>query len=443
MPLDFDDPSHTESLTEARFTTVDDFSNDSCSLPWNVSRSAYPDLPDQVFHSLMRCPKNLHGCSQELVVCLDYYAITCSCAPNCAVYGDCCWNVAELPETPISELPRTACVSVDAEPEPSERAVENDTEMDTPTWYPKDIGKVHLRMVVGCPASWPDQDVRKACEEYESFKEVFYSIPTTTSRDVTYRNGFCALCNNENVDGAFWNTNADEYEAFLWLPDTVYKKPAYHLRPCTDDTMIDTCNLEVSDVVSRKCEVYYAPVRDSRDEKVYKNVYCATCNDADVSKLSCKPTVHFNDEKKNGEAIPDLNMAAIFKPVTTTPTCHAFYNGRCCIPRKSNVGNPEPIFKGDRDDPPQMHVPKLTGEEWPPQESGSGSCGTLARLYFTLGFVAAKHWVFNVGSMLHDTVSWDERLRSPDLAYQLQALQRACVVAESYLPVPTWMAPPT
>ncbi|KAL1476584.1 hypothetical protein MTO96_018389 [Rhipicephalus appendiculatus] len=136
----------------------------------------------------MQCPENLHGCSDELVVCRgqNIYAITCSCATNCVVYGDCCWNVVELPETPIAELPRTSCVSVNAVPEPTESPFEN-SQSNTLFFGHDTFEMVHLRMVVGCPASWPDQDVRKACEKHESFEEVFYSIPVTTSRQVTYR----------------------------------------------------------------------------------------------------------------------------------------------------------------------------------------------------------------------------------------------------------------
>ncbi|KAL1476583.1 hypothetical protein MTO96_018388 [Rhipicephalus appendiculatus] len=133
--------------------------------------------------------------------------------------------------------------------------------------------------------------------------------------------------------------------------------------------------------------MYYAPVRESGDGKVYKNIYCATCNGADASKLSCEPPTYFDDQSQLDDFDTDINMAALFKAVTATPTCRAFYNGRCYIPRTSNAGNPQTIYNGDKDDLTKIGVPKLAREDRPPRVSGSRNYGPPSLLYvFTFRF---------------------------------------------------------
>ncbi|KAL3226851.1 hypothetical protein MRX96_024677 [Rhipicephalus microplus] len=135
----------------------------------------------------MQCPKNLSGCSEELIKCRNPKRHHVLFSAQLRGLGDCCWNVVVHPETPIAEMPRTSCVSVRANAKPTEGQLEIDTKIITVSSYPHYFGKVRLRMIVGCPASWTDEDVRKAREEHESFKEVLYSVLTTTSCHVTYR----------------------------------------------------------------------------------------------------------------------------------------------------------------------------------------------------------------------------------------------------------------
>ncbi|KAH7975218.1 hypothetical protein HPB49_025137 [Dermacentor silvarum] len=339
--LDLNSSRHGNTLAEASVATYDEHLEDSCTLPWKLSLSAEQVLSDHAFWSLLQCPANLHGCSEELTTCHhpDVFVMTCSCAPNCEVYGDCCWSVVERPEMSAAELPRTSCVSLEAEV--TGRQVEYDPRSGMVSLRSEISGRFSLQMVVGCPSSWPQDDVRKACEESDLFQEIFYGIPVTTDRDVTYRNGFCALCNNDNIDGAFWNTKSDKNAAVLLLPGTVSTKPAYHLRPCTDSGAKDTCSREASEVVSRKCESHYAPVRNIDDGTVFRNVYCAQCNGANTSRLSCGPMLYLENKKSVKGNSGGPNLAALFKPVTTTPACRAFYNGRCYIPRSADLREEE------------------------------------------------------------------------------------------------------
>ncbi|KAH7975219.1 hypothetical protein HPB49_025138 [Dermacentor silvarum] len=268
--LDFNHSSHESPLTEASNITDDEYLQDSCSLPWNLSRNSYQDLSDHVFRSLLQCPADLHGCSEELTTCHhpDTYVITCSCAPNCVVYGDCCWNVVEPPEMSAAELPRTSCVSVKAEV--TERQVEFHPRFGAVSLYPEVSGTVFLHMVVGCPASWPRNDVRKACEEYGSFQEIFYGIPVTTDRDVTYR------------------------------------------------------------------------------------------------------------------------------PVTTTPDCRAFYNGRCYIPRSADLREEDLNSRNNENNTPKTQLAEGASELWSPKNFGVANCATLACLSLSIFCLVLKIFVFCV-----------------------------------------------
>ncbi|KAH7943623.1 hypothetical protein HPB52_009607 [Rhipicephalus sanguineus] len=288
---------------------------DPCNitLPWTVSRKAYDDITDSIFDTLMQCPHSLHGCSEDLISCIDAtYTATCSCAPNCRVYRDCCWNVPyrELSE---DELPNSSCVEVQI----------------GSSW------KKFIYMVTGCPRVWPDDAVREKCEMADTFNDTFYLIPATSLQHVTYRNGFCALCNDDIVNATFWNTTSigATDRVRVVLPDIVENQPPLHLRPCSEDTPNDNCTQAVPGWASRRCKTYYAPVHDAEDPlgQVYRNVYCAICNDANLSALTCSPALHLSNVSVISRKTSPPNLAALFKPVLRTASCYVEHDGHCYI----------------------------------------------------------------------------------------------------------------
>ncbi|KAH8030831.1 hypothetical protein HPB51_011875 [Rhipicephalus microplus] len=124
----------------------------------------YHDRLDNIPRILSHCPEQFHGCSRELTSHSDdKYVVTCSCAQNCRVNGDCCWNV--LFTTQMAKTSETSCIGVQI----SQKA------------------KIHVNMVIGCPEAWPIDDVRLACERPEFFADRFNVIPATTVTGVTYR----------------------------------------------------------------------------------------------------------------------------------------------------------------------------------------------------------------------------------------------------------------
>ncbi|KAH6943631.1 hypothetical protein HPB50_024835 [Hyalomma asiaticum] len=290
---------------------------DSCNvtIPWTVSRKSYDDITDSIFSTLMQCPRNMHGCSEDLISCVPAtYAATCSCAPNCRAYKDCCWNVPyrELYENQIAD---SSCVEVQI----------------GSSW------NKFVYMVTGCPPAWPDQSVRDKCEMAGAFNDTFYLIPVTSVTHVTYRNGFCALCNEDIINATFWNTTtagaADRVRVVL--PDIVESQPPLHLRPCSEDGPNDNCTKAVPEWVSRRCKTYYAPVQDIEDPsaQAYRNVYCAMCNGANISTLTCSPPLHLSNVSviSRKTSLQPPNLAALFKPVVSTASCYVEHDGHCYI----------------------------------------------------------------------------------------------------------------
>ncbi|KAL1476585.1 hypothetical protein MTO96_018390 [Rhipicephalus appendiculatus] len=125
----------------------------------------YHDLPDHVPRTLAHCPEPFHGCSKQELTSHsdDTYVVTCSCAQNCRVNGDCCWSVPFT--TQVAQTSKTSCIGVQL----------------------TQTAKIHVNMVTGCLATWPIDDVQFACERPESFADRFYVIPATTVAGVTYR----------------------------------------------------------------------------------------------------------------------------------------------------------------------------------------------------------------------------------------------------------------
>ncbi|CAN8029575.1 unnamed protein product [Ixodes persulcatus] len=293
-----------------------DTSSCNISLPWTVLKTNYDDVSDAVFQSLFRCPTNLNGCGDRtLLTCQnDSYVRTCSCASNCRVYRDCCWESGL--ENGATALPKSACVAINFSLS----------------------ARKFFYMVTGCLPGWPIDDVRKACEESRNFKETFYQIPVTSSTDVTYKNGYCALCNNDLVNITFWNAieTPSSPITYFKLPDIIATQPYLHLRPCSRRPQEDTCPEGSSESFVQKCKTFYAPITTLEDEEspVYRNVYCAMCNGADLSALSCKPAEElsrFPVPFRQSAILPDPNLVSIFYPVLRTQDCYVKHRNRCYI----------------------------------------------------------------------------------------------------------------
>ncbi|XP_029828637.2 uncharacterized protein LOC8043295 [Ixodes scapularis] len=296
-----------------------DVGTSSCniSLPWIVLKSDYTDVSDTVFESLFQCPGDLNGCGDRtLLTCQQAtYMRTCSCASNCRVYRDCCWETGI--DDSEADFPESRCVVVDL----------------------YESVRRFLYMVTGCLPSWPNDDVREACEKPGQFNETFYQIPVTSPSDITYKNGYCALCNYDLVNATFWNATVrpSSTKAYLQLPDIITNQPYLHVRPCGDSPN-DTCPDGTPESIVKKCKSFYAPVTVSKDpdSSVYRNVYCAMCNGVDLSTLSCKPAEQLSNFTisslhQGHQHRPGPNLVPIFQPVLRTENCYVQHGRRCFI----------------------------------------------------------------------------------------------------------------
>ncbi|XP_064472739.1 uncharacterized protein LOC135387496 [Ornithodoros turicata] len=296
----------------------------NATLPWLVDRSNHPQLTDDQFSRLLQCPENLNGCSDTIPFCSwNQHLWTCSCADNCAVYGDCCW---EKSSTPLASKPPSSCTRVN---------VENNVEKS-------------LYIVTGCQKTWPQDEVRDGCENQKMYNDAFYETPVTSAKGVTYYNGFCAFCNYDMENVTFWNVSCNSYDeetcsgserpVEVVLPGVVLDNYSTHLRPCGYADFIESCNNAINADVARRCQTYFAPVR-SHLGATYKNVYCAICNGEDLSRVECSPPhVVFNVALEVESADDEFrffgpNLVQLFRPVSSRDDCRVWQGNKCFIPK--------------------------------------------------------------------------------------------------------------
>ncbi|KAG0410761.1 hypothetical protein HPB47_012110 [Ixodes persulcatus] len=291
-----------------------------------IPRENHPSLAhltDDVFEAVMQCPSDIECCSDGSFSCFDWAYLTCSCSDNCEDYGDCCWNctnkVIDLGSAP-SKSP-WQCISLAL------------------------AGGVtkSVQLVSGCSDTWPsDDEVRSKCERVDaSMSTIYFGIPVTSnSSRVTYRNGFCALCNYDVGSVTFWDVIeiANNSKLRLQPPDYLTVDIHKHLRRCSKFAPLDTCPVGTSTTVSQMCRMYFAPVvewRGLNDETYYKNAYCAYCNGANFDLLSCLPPEKIQNfttkDPKISVDINTLDLSSIFRTVGSNETCFSGYNGTCYI----------------------------------------------------------------------------------------------------------------
>ncbi|XP_075550195.1 uncharacterized protein LOC142583592 [Dermacentor variabilis] len=296
------------------FRARSDKSDCDARLAWNVSRTDHPAIPQERLEELLRCPDGLHGCSVSPVNCADdLHVVTCSCADNCALYGNCCWQ-ARVSLYPPAEA---TCVR---------RNVDR--------YFSRDFYAVS-----GCSSDWPNDEVRDSCENATNLRDGFYSIPVTTERKITYSNAFCALCNYDlDSTSTFWNASGTRVTGLqVAPPQYVLQNKDYFLWPC-DSRLIDiqTCPEGSDFETKRKCSTYFAPVKleTSEDEIVYKNAYCGLCNGVDPSSMECVPKQLVPElwpRRLGKKSFSKPNLVTLIRPVVSRDSCFSWYNNKCYI----------------------------------------------------------------------------------------------------------------
>lgn len=289
-----------------------------------ISRKEHPSLDhltDDIFEAVMKCPSDIECCSDGSFACFDWEYLVCSCGDDCEVYGDCCWSCANKGVGSSSGPVKSSWQCV-------------------PLALAGSVAK-SVQLVSGCSDTWPsDDEVRSKCERVDASKSaMFFGIPVTSNESlVTYRNGFCALCNYDVLNVTFWEVVevANNSRLRLEPPGFLMDDFNLRLRRCSKFAPLDTCPDGTSATVTRMCRTYFAPVVEWKafnDETYYKNAYCAFCNDANFDLLSCLPPEKIQNYTSKDEkiSIGTADLSSIFKAVVSNGSCFSVYNGTCYI----------------------------------------------------------------------------------------------------------------
>ncbi|KAK8769679.1 hypothetical protein V5799_013856 [Amblyomma americanum] len=235
----------------------------------------------------------------------------CSTDPSCAVYEDCCFDAAVASNGTFKK--NASCISA---------ATDN-------------AAVPEVMMVTRCDGAWPEDEVRKGCEDRDVKNETFHRIPVTSPAGYTYSNGFCALCNYDIESWVFWTASTSEgNKTHFELRDDSLKNK---LRYCGENrNFSDTCERgggNVSKETERKCKLYLEPVRHGGSSQLYKNAYCAVCNHVNLSSLSCEEVTKENasrsaDFRTNKSSV---KYNSVRKLKTNDTSCAAWFDGKCYI----------------------------------------------------------------------------------------------------------------
>lgn len=304
------------ALTAVFLTDVYCFDTEcNATLSWNVAPEDHPDIPRERIEELLRCPEELHGCSDSRINCTEeLFVVTCSCADNCQSYGDCCWDAGLTLKSTVA----AACIG------------RNEDKYSGRDFY----------AITGCHPNWPDDEVRSSCENATKLKEDFYLIPvTSTERQLTYLNAFCALCNYDlDNTSMFWNASGRGRKLQVSPPQYALDNKDVFFWPCDSNLLnVQTCPENASTEMRRKCSTYFAPVKtednETETETVYKNVYCGLCNGVDLSSMKCVPKI------VRLELWPRIQLRTKFRfslvdlvrPVVSQGSCFSWHNDKCYI----------------------------------------------------------------------------------------------------------------
>ncbi|KAH9368119.1 hypothetical protein HPB48_007763 [Haemaphysalis longicornis] len=296
-------------------TDVYCFENEcNATLSWNVAPEDHPDIPRERIEDLLRCPEELHGCSDTRVNCTErLYAVTCSCADNCQSYGYCCWDAGLKLKSAVA----AKCI---------EHNVDKKNGRD-------------FYAITGCHPNWPDDEVRSSCENATNLKEDFYLIPVTSERQVTYFNGFCALCNYDlDNTSVFWNASGSGTNLQVSPPQYALDNKDVFFWPCDPYLVnVKTCPENASTEIRRKCSTYFAPVRtednETEEETVYNNVYCGLCNGVQLSLMKCVPkqVVLETWSRIQFKSKTRFSLVDLVRPVVSQGSCFSWHNDKCYI----------------------------------------------------------------------------------------------------------------
>ncbi|ROT64854.1 putative class B secretin-like G-protein coupled receptor GPRmth5 [Penaeus vannamei] len=252
-----------------------------------------------LLRSLECSQEETHSCRQGNVTSTSWFGRGCFCDDLCGEYGDCCYDAEkDVDLGPASEAGRHRCVSL-----------------------VRDKGRY---MRASCPSGWVDEEVAALCRaaspEQMSFREdPLLHVPVTSrTSNVTYANYQCAVCHSDTHDVVFWNVDLkcpsligpSEVEVNASPGDLVFREGQWGV-VVNGSEQVHICYLELSlgniwKFPGRSCRLVVDKCMENWDDEreklchsytshvyingeVYKNSFCATCNNASSTNGVCEP----------------------------------------------------------------------------------------------------------------------------------------------------------
>ena len=249
--------------------------------------SLFPDVPGPG-NAQVSCSTRSR-CQVEGHAALTYRDLNCFCDPLCQVYDDCCKDHVKV-DRPVGD----SGVRLQSKMVECERLLEYDRE-------------VEVYVVNTCPKRYGDPEVIRQCEYApDHHADFFYKLPVSgVESGILYKNYFCALCTGEE-NLSFWNVDIDcdhPPDGNVTADPTGYmnkiiqessddwyrchKKlnpPNGRVRRCK--SAISRCLKNSNRKIKKKCKKETSYMYAGKE--VFKNKWCAQCNDVNDTYLSCE-----------------------------------------------------------------------------------------------------------------------------------------------------------
>ncbi len=240
--------------------------------------------------------------TQKFTSKLPTWFEACNCDQNCYPFGDCCLDAPPVNSNPLKEW---SILSVKVSPKFS----------------------YTILMKTKCPPEWHNKKVREMCENIGFSEEQDFLLPefghfislnkdefllwhvSSKTSQITYRNIYCGLCNNE-TELESWtqrircikNQNGEKCSPVYYsaAPDFIIQEKIK--RKPIQIQISSTCNIgwyktniqlnssQTIEIV-KNCARFYAPVvvQDNVLKKLtaFKNEFCAICSGYHENQLIC------------------------------------------------------------------------------------------------------------------------------------------------------------
>ncbi|XP_078621284.1 uncharacterized protein LOC144887759 [Branchiostoma floridae x Branchiostoma japonicum] len=258
---------------------------------------------------VMECVDSVgQDCGGDYTCAESFPSRLCYCDKDCSFFGDCCQDFEGGSE---SQMPsdhhrlKWDCVS----------GLSPDIDSNK-------INKESYWMVADCPDEWTDDVTRDKClKQVDPFNpsELVYRMPVEDASKITYRNIFCAICNNVSLtETVLWESQVEctgmldlspqiprgsqEYNSTIESSDeycfgtkTIAFVPLdiRHARRCVQvDILEESCNISY-------CKSYSYPI--GTGYKIYKNVHCALCEGLSLTAAANLKCASFLEIETRGE----------------------------------------------------------------------------------------------------------------------------------------------